>query len=254
MMIAITREVSRKIGDCELTHLSREPIDFRLACEQHRAYEKALEELGCDLHRLPEEIDLPDSVFVEDAAIVVDELAVITRPGAESRRAETISIADALAAYRELQFIEAPATLDGGDVLLIGKTLFVGLSSRSNQQVIEQLRSFLLPYGYEVRGVEVRRCLHLKSAVTQISDGLLLINPAFIDAEAFNGYEWIEVDESEPYAANALRIKDAIIYPANYPRTLTRLETRRLAIQVVDVSELIKAEGAVTCCSLVFSG
>ena len=251
-MIALTREVSPNIGNCELTHLHRAPIDLPLARQQHRAYEKALKELGCEVHCLPAEADFPDSVFVEDTAIVVDEVAIITRPGADSRRAETASIAQALAPFRDLRFIEPPATIDGGDVLRIGKNIFVGLSSRSNQSAIEQLQVYLEPFGYCVRGVTVSGCLHLKTAVTQVAEGTLLINRAFIEAALFDDLELIEVDAAEPYAANALLIGDTAIYPANYPHTLNRLEANRLKIKAVQVSEILKAEGAVTCCSLIF--
>ncbi|MGH8398310.1 MAG: arginine deiminase family protein, partial [Gammaproteobacteria bacterium] len=165
MLMAITRDVSARITECELTHLAREPIDLRRAQTQHRQYGELLEELGCKLLRLSTEPDLPDSVFVEDTAIVLDQLAVITRPGAESRRAEINSVADVLNRYRKLFHIESPGTLDGGDVLQVGKALYVGQSHRSNAQGIEQLRRILSPYGYSVVAVELHDCLHLKSAV-----------------------------------------------------------------------------------------
>lgn len=250
-MIAMTREVSPNIGACQLTHLKRESIDLRLARQQHQAYEEALKELGCEIRRLAAEADFPDSVFVEDAAIVLDELAIITRPGAPSRRGETATIAQALAAFRELRFIEAPATIDGGDVLQIGEALFVGLTSRSTQSAIDQLQNHLKPFGYRVQGVEVSGCLHLKSAVTQVAKNTLLINRSFVHPSAFAELKLIDVDESEPYGANALLIKDAILYPTNYPRTFKRIKERGIAITPVEVSELIKAEGAVTCCSLI---
>jgi dimethylargininase len=252
-MIALTREVSPNIVNCELTHLRREPINLQLAQRQHQAYEQALRELGCEIHQLAAEVDFPDSVFVEDTAIVFDEIAIITRPGADSRRGETSSIARALAPFRELRFIEAPATIDGGDVLCVGKNIFVGLSSRSNQAALEQLQVYLERFGYRVRGVQISGCLHLKSAVTQIAKDTLLINRAFIDARAFSELQLIDVDDSEPYAANALPIGDRIIYPSIYPYTLKRLEAQRLDVKLVEVSELIKAEGAVTCCSLIFN-
>jgi dimethylargininase len=252
-MIAITREVSPNLDNCELTHLRRVPIDLDLARAQHRNYEDALAELGCDVHRLPAEADFPDSVFVEDTAIVLDEIAIITRPGAPSRQGETASIASALAPFRKLHLIQAPATIDGGDVLQVGKHLFVGLSSRSNQAAIDQLQKVLEPFGYAVHGVAVSGCLHLKSAVSQVAKGTLLINRKLIDTEAFAGLKLIDVDEAEPYAANALLIHDTIIYPTHYPHTRKRLESQHISIWLVDLSELIKAEGAVTCCSLIFN-
>lgn len=153
MLIAITREVSPNIGQCELTHLDRQPIDLDLARSQHHQYEAALHELGCEVHSLSVEPDLPDSVFVEDVAIVVDEVAIITRPGAVSRRPEAESIARALSPFRQLCYIEAPGTIDGGDVLRIGKALYVGISSRSNRAAIDQMQDYLAPYGYTVKSV-----------------------------------------------------------------------------------------------------
>ena len=258
MHIALTRPVSASITSCELTHLDRQPIDLDLARAQHREYEKTLHALGCRVERLPEEPDLPDAVFVEDAAIVLDELALIARPGAPSRRPETRTVARALERYRRLATIEPPGTLDGGDVLRVGpdeasgKTLYVGLSQRSNPAAIEQMRAVLAPLGYRVRGVPVRGCLHLKSAVTQVAEKTLLINRDWVDGGLFGGVDLVDVDLSEPYAANALLIDGAVIYAAAYPRTRRRLEARGIAVHAVDVSELAKAEGAVTCCSLVF--
>ena len=251
-LIAITRQISPRFNECELTHLDRQPIDLDLARAQHHDYETALRELGCDVISLPPEPDLPDSVFVEDVALVFDEVAVITRPGADSRKPETESIARALSPYRALFTIEAPGTMDGGDVLRVGKTVYVGLSSRSNRSGVEQLQEFLAPYGYTVKGVEVTGCLHLKSAVTQVSEDTLLINPAWVDRAIFGEMRFIEVDDGEPSAANAVWIDDAVIYPSSFPRTQQRLEEAGLHLKIVDATEVAKAEGAVTCCSLIF--
>jgi dimethylargininase len=255
MLIAITREVSPGMQNCELTHLTRQPIEIELARRQHAAYEAALAKLGCQVQRLPAEPDLPDSVFVEDAAVIFPEIAIITRPGAASRRPETASVAQAVQPYRRLYHIEAPGTVDGGDVLCVKKAVYVGLSSRSNAAAVAQMQAFLAPYGYTVQGVDVKGFLHLKSAVTQIAEDLLLINPAWVEAAIFGNYQFVEVDPHEPYGANALWIDRGVIYPANFPKTRARIETtlenKSIRLQVVDVSELQKAEGAVTCCSLV---
>ena len=250
--IAITRGVSPAIEHCELVHQQRSAIDVALARRQHRLYEEALAGLGCRVEALPPDPELADSVFVEDAAIVLDEVAVITRPGAESRRPETAAIARALAPYRPLVSIEPPATLDGGDVLRIGRTLYVGLSGRSNQAAIDQLSRALAPFGYAVHGVAVQGCLHLKSAVTAVDDASVLVNPDWVDPEAFTGTRPIEIDPREPGAANVLRIGERVIYPASFPATRRRLASAGVDVVEVDVSELQKAEGAVTCCSLVF--
>ena len=254
-LVAITRAVSPQIGQCELTHLGRQAIDVEGAQAQHGQYEACLAGLGCELHRLPAEPDLPDSVFVEDTAVVLDQLAVITRPGAASRRPETESIAQALSPFRRLAFIRAPGTFDGGDLLRIGRVLYIGLSGRSNQAGIEQVRRLVEPFGYRVEGVPVAGCLHLKSAVTQVAEGALLINRDWVDGHAFgpdSDLKLIDVDAAEPYGANALLVGEAVVYPAAYPRTRRRLEAERIAVCAVDVSELAKAEGGVTCCSLIF--
>ena len=248
---AITRPVSESIVRCELTHLSRNPIDYARAVEQHEAYEAALATLGCEVVRVPAAHDLPDAVFVEDAALVLDELAVVTRPGAVSRRAEVEGVREVLGRYRPIVSIEAPGTLDGGDVLRLGRHIFVGRSSRSNEAGILQLRALVETHGYVVTAVEVSGCLHLKSAVTALASNTLLGNGAWLDRRVFGDVEWIDVDPAEPHAANALWIGDAVIYPREHARTAQRLEKRGVTVHRVDTSELAKAEGGVTCCSLI---
>lgn len=250
--VAVTRRISPAMQRCELTHLRRSPIDIDLAREQHRAYEQVLRKLGCRIESLPEAPELADSVFVEDTAIVLDELAIITRPGASSRRAETSAVAGALGRYRKLARIEAPGMLDGGDVLRVGRTLYVGTSSRSNRAAIEQLATLLMPVGYRVQPVEVRGCLHLKSAVTQVATDRLLINPRYADRDAFAGMQFIEVDETEPSGANAVWIGSDVIYSASHPRTADALRRLGIRVHTVEMSETEKAEGGVTCCSLLF--
>jgi dimethylargininase len=250
--IAMTRKLGAAIARCELTHLDRRPIDLARAVEQHSAYERTLAGLGCALLSLPEEPELPDSVFVEDTAVVLDELAVITRPGAASRRGETSSVARALAAYRPLATIAQPGTLDGGDVLHVGHRVLVGLSGRTNGEGIEQLRTLLSPHGFTVEAVQVTRCLHLKSAATQVAQDTVLLDPALIDPSPFAGFRRIEVDPGEPGAANALWVGEAVVYPAAFPRTASRLERAGIRVCRVEASEIAKAEGGVTCCSLIF--
>ena len=248
---AITRKVSPAIEKCELTHLAREPISFEVADQQHRAYVACLKSIGCDVVSLEAEAALPDSVFVEDAALVLDEVAVITRPGAVSRQAEVNTIRVALQPYRELIEIEAPATLDGGDIVRIDKTIYVGLSTRSNQAAVEQLGERLKDYRYTVKGIEVKDCLHLKSAVSIVAKDTLLLNPAWIDASLFPDMTIIETDPSEDFAANAVLIGDDIVYPEEFPKTAAKLRAHGLTLHTVLATELAKAEGAVTCCSLI---
>ena len=238
------------MAQCELTHLARVPIDVDVARRQHRAYEQALAEAGYTIERLPSGPDMPDAVFVEDVAVVFDELAIITRPGAESRRSETAAVAAALERYRPICRLHEPAMLDGGDVLQVGKRVFVGISTRTNAEAVAEMRRILSPHRYVVCEVPVRGCLHLKSAVTALSDDLLLINKEWTPAEAFSTFDLVEVAAEEPSAANALRLDDRIIFPTAFPRTAAQLERRGLRVVRVDASELAKAEGAVTCCSL----
>lgn len=252
MPVAITRSVSPSIGQCEITHITREPINYERANAQHRRYEMELVNLGCDIDRLPGSDALPDSVFVEDTAVVLDEVAVITRPGAESRRAEVQSVAAVLGTYRDLLYIEAPGTLDGGDVVRVGRRLFVGGGQRSNAEGIAQLRRLLRPFDYEVVAAQLKDCLHLKSAVTSLDEETLLLNPAWAERAQFGGLDIIEIDPGEPFAANALAVNSALIYPRAFVRTRERLEQRGYKVVPVELSELGKAEGAVTCCSLVF--
>lgn len=250
--IAITRGVSPAIVRCQLVHLERQPIDVAAAVRQHRRYEEALTSLGCRVQALPADPDLADSVFVEDVAIVLDEVAVITRPGAPTRRPEAGAVAQALVSYRPLVRVEPPGTLDGGDVLRIGRTLYVGLSGRTNQAAIDQLAAVLEPHHYQVRAVPVTGYLHLKSAVTAVGESTVLVDPRAVDARVFADTRSIEVDPGERGAANALRVGERVIYPASFPATRRRLESAGVEVEVVDVSELQKAEGAVTCCSLIF--
>jgi dimethylargininase len=250
--IAITRSISPRFNECELTHLDRTPIDLELARAQHHAYEQALKGLGVEVHSLPAEADFPDSVFVEDTALVLDEVAVLTRPGADSRKAEVDSIAEALTPYRKLVRIEAPGTVDGGDILRLGKNIYVGLTTRSNGSAIEQMQSALAPYGYTVSGVPVTGCLHLKSAVTQASEDTLVINPAWVDKSHFPGWKFVEVDSDESAAANIVLVPGGAIFPAHFPKTQKNLEEAGIRLTIVPATEVAKAEGAVTCCSLIF--
>jgi dimethylargininase len=251
--IALIREVSTSINLCELTHLNRQPINIDLARGQHLEYERQLLKLGLKVIRLSETPDLPDAVFVEDTAVVLDELAVITRPAAISRRKEIDTTATVLKYYRQLSIIEAPGHLEGGDVLKVDKHIYVGQSNRSNHEGIRQFKAIVSPYGYRVKAVPLSGCLHLKSAVTQIADDALLINSDWVDPALFAQYKVLEIDGSEPYAANALLVDEKVIYPLSYPKTSARIQRSGIRVINIDVSEFIKAEGAVTCCSILFN-
>jgi len=251
MLTAITRDVSASLGNCELSFVPRVDIDPELAHEQHESYRRALAEMGCRVIAMPAEDHLPDAVFVEDVAVVLDELAVLTRPGATSRQSEGASVASILIEYRPLRSIEAPGTLEGGDVMRVGRVIYVGQSARTNTSGIEQLANLVSGHGYTVQAVPMRGCLHLKSAVTLVADNTLLLNPDWVDRENFPGFRIIEVDPDEPHAANTLRVGTGVIHPSCFPRTQQRLAQAGIGVTTVDVSELQKAEGAVTCCSLI---
>lgn len=251
MTIAITREISPRFNECEITHIDRTPIDLPTAQTQHEAYMQALQELGCIVLELPAEPDLPDSVFVEDTAVILPDVAIITNPGADSRKPETESIARTLQTYRELVFITPPASVDGGDVLVLGKNIYVGMSTRSNRQAVDQMNNLLSKLGYTAHALEMHDCLHLKTAVTRVDDKTLLINRNWVGVEHFNGYDLIDVDPNEPFAANCLPVNGEIIFPVAFPKTAERLSAKGFKIKAVIVDELAKAEGAVTCCSLI---
>lgn len=244
-MIAITRDVSPAIADAELTHLERTPISYARAAEQHEQYRALLASLGCTVISIPGDAAYPDCVFIEDTAVVLDDIAVITRPGAESRRGEVDAIAPVVAKYRPLARIEAPGTIDGGDVLVLDDRIFVGRSSRTNDEGIDQLRTLTRR---EVIPVELHGALHLKTAITRVAKDTLLVNRDWLDLGAFAGWTFIDVDETEPFAANAVLIGDIVIFPTAF--TKTRAKLAHLDVRTVDADELAKAEGGVTCCSL----
>jgi dimethylargininase len=250
-MIAFIREVSPRLSQCELSFLTRAPIDAGRAQRQHARYATELRALGLDLEWLPPLPANADGVFVEDTAIVLPEVAVITRPGVESRRAEVESVAAALAAHRPLRRIVAPGCLEGGDVVHIGRNLYVGASGRTNAAGIGQLAAALAPFGYRVSGVPMRDCLHLKSAATFIGPDVLLVNPAWVDPKVFDVRRPVAVDEDEPFAANTLTVEGVTLMSAAFPRTAERLRKLGVATRALDVSELQKAEAALTCMSLI---
>jgi dimethylargininase len=252
MRTAITRAVSPAIVNCELTFVPRQPIDLAKARGQHQAYEQLLEKLGSRVISLPAEPALPDSMFVEDPALVLDELAVILPLGTKSRQPEAESLAKALSPFRKLAYITAPGMMEGGDVLRIDRTLFVGVTTRTNAEGIRQLSTIISPHHYKVVAVLVTRCLHLKSAVTFLGRNTLLANRAWFDPTPFASYNWIDVDPAEPHAANALALGSTVIFPASFNRTRAKIEAAGFHVTPLDISELQKAESGLTCSSLIF--
>jgi dimethylargininase len=255
MKRAFTRAVSPRLADCQLTHLPRVPIDAGRAAEQHAAYEQALADAGFDIIRLPDLPEHPDAVFVEDTAILLDDNAVITRPGATSRASEVASTLAGLREHFEVHQIDE-GHLDGGDVLRIGMRLYVGLSTRTDGAGVRSLRDTVRPLGFEVIGAELRNCLHLKTGATFAgSDGggtpVLLHHRPSVDAAQFAGVEALAVDDDEPDAANCVWAGERLILPTGNPKTAERLRGRGFRVVEVDVSELQKAESGVTCMSLI---
>lgn len=252
-MRAVVRTPSPAISRCALTFLQRIPIDFKRAVQQHATYVSALEAAGVDVRILPPEPDLPDAVFVEDTAIIADECAVLARPGIDSRRTEVDAIEAAVRAARPTVRIQPPGTIEGGDVLRVGRTFFVGQTARTNAEGTRQFREIVEPHGYEVIAIQPTGCLHLKSAVTYIGDATVLVNPDWIDAAAFGRWQCVPVAPEEPYGANALLTGDIVQVAASAPLTRRKLDALGFATNTIDTSEFEKAEAALTCLSLLFA-
>lgn len=252
MTKAIVHTVSPRISNCELTYIERVPVDFAVACQQHQSYCQLLESLGIEVTVLSGNEHFPDAVFIEDTALVFEELAVITRPGADSRRGETTLIEAELSKHRSIAKIMSPATLDGGDVIQVGSTVFVGQTARTNSAGITALQTVLAPFDYEVIPVKVDGCLHLKSAACDISPRSLLVNPKWVDLSPFSDFNVITIDENEPWAANAIHANGTVCLHAGFDRTIGLLRELEFRVAAVNVSEFQKAEGGLSCLSLRF--
>ena len=252
MLTAITRAVSSALANCELSFIPRKPINLEKARAEHHAYEELLAKLGARVITLKEEPDLPDSMFVEDPAIVLDEVAVTCTLGTETRRKEAPSLAGALGEFRKLAYVKLPGMLEGGDVLRIGKKIYVGVTRRSNPEGIRQLAVIVRAHGYDLTAVPVTGCLHLKSAVTFLGKNTLLANRGWFDWKRLQGFDWIDVDPAEPHAGNALAMGDSVIFPASFPKTLEAIKARGFKVLPLDIGELQKAESGLTCSSLIF--
>ena len=257
-VVAIVRHPAESLAlRCELTFLERMPIDFMALRRQHATYRDALASAGARVVALEAIEEAADSVFVEDAAVVLDELAILTRPGTESRRGEPDAITPALPTDRERARIVAPGWLEGGDVLRVGRRLYIGFGRRTNRDGVAQFAGLVRRYGYDVVPVEVTGCLHLKTACTALDEDTLLVNPAWLDIAPFAGFRLIATADDEPFAANALPIGDALIANAAFPRTLERVRAHaQIAgrrVVAADISEFGKAEAGLTCMSLIFA-
>ncbi len=252
-MLALTHVPSPDIQHCQLTHRARVPIDYDRAVRQHQEYGQALRDCGAEVVTLEVNRDFPDGCFIEDTAVVLDGVAVLASMGAESRRGEPAGVEPVLRRYREVRRIELPALLDGGDVLRVGRTLLVGLSSRTDRAGAAALEAIVRRYGYEVVPVPVRGCLHFKSACTALPDGRLLLNPDWLDGAALQGFRWVRVPDEEPDAANVALVGDRVCMAAGHPRTAERVRELGFEVRTIDLSEFAKAEGCVTCLSLLLA-
>jgi dimethylargininase len=251
-MLAITHLPSPKLDDGQRTHIAREPIDYDLALGQHAAYCRMLRECGSDVITLDVNRAMPDSTFIEDTAIVLDEVAILASMGTSARRSEPAGIELELRKYRKLQRIALPATIEGGDVLRLGRTLLVGLSARTNRAGVQAIDDIVRHYGYRVVPVPIRQCLHLKTACTALPDGSLLINPAWLDLEPLNEFETISIPKDEPWGANTLPINATVCIAAASVQTAQLIRRHGFELRSIALSEFAKAEGCVTCLSLVF--
>lgn len=252
MPTALMRGVSSSINRCELTYLGRECIRVAEATRQHLAYKEALEQSNVEVIDLPEMHDLPDAVFVQDNATVLDEVAVVSRMGRSVRQPEVPSVASRLAQYRPLAFLRPPAALEGGDVIRVGRTLYVGLSGRTNLHGVNQLRQITEPFGYRVEPVEVKGCLHLTTACSFVGRNVILANTDWVDVGRFEGVEVVGVPPAEPFAGNTVLVGDTVILPSSAPQTYSLLEGRGYKLRAVDISEFHKAEGGLSCLSIIF--
>jgi dimethylargininase len=255
-LVALVREPSASLGECELSWIERAPIDLTKARGQHAAYCEALRAAGADVRVLPALDHLPDASFVEDTAVVVDEVAIVGSLGVQSRAAEAEAIVEELEAYLPVRRLDHPgATLEGGDILRIGRTVYVGRSDRTNDAGAEALRHMLEPLGYRLRGVQVDGCLHLKTACTSAGEGIVVFNPSWVSGRPFeqDGLAVVPVASSEPWAANVLRVADTLLVPAGTPATARRLREAGLEPVEVEIREFQKAEAGLTCLSLLVS-
>jgi dimethylargininase len=251
MLTAITRSPGAELARCELTHLPRVPIDFDRALAQHQAYRAVLRSAGVRVIELPADPALPDGVFVEDPAVVLDEIAVITAP-TPSRRGEGAAVEAALRPFRPLVRLPAEAHLEGGDVLRVGRTLFVGLSARTTAAGVRALDGVVRSHGYTSVPVRVAGCLHLKTACCAVDNETVLVNRAWVDAPSLFGVRRVDVPAGEPFGANVLRLPGFVLVSAAFPATAEVVSRLGHRVVTVDVSEFHKAESGLTCMSLLF--
>lgn len=248
---AITRTPSAELSR-GLTTANLGPPEYGKALSQHEQYVELLTRLGLKVEVLAPAEEFPDAHFVEDTAVVFPELALITRPGAPSRQGEAELMAAVLANYRKVVHIDPPGTLDGGDVLTIGRNVFVGLTDRTDRAGFNQLSKILTPLNYNCQAIPVSAGLHLKSSVNYIGNDTILVTSELAGNRAWEAYHKIIVDPQEQYAANTLWVNDNLLVPARFPRTTAKIKTLGLPVHELEITEMQKMDGGLTCLSLRF--
>lgn len=252
MLTVVTHQPSPALQECELTFLESEKIDYERALIQHQEYCQMLNKCGARVIKLTDNLALPDSVFVEDPIIVFDEIAVLTSMGVESRRPESAALERFFRPYRKIERITLPAKIEGGDVLKVGRSIYVGESPRTNRLGIQALADIIEPLGYEVFPVKVSGCLHLKTGCTALDDKTVLINSEWIDHQAFSRFTRIKTLSEEPFGANVLTLNGSICMNGAFPKTLELVASLGYSVAAVDISEFVKAEAGLTCMCIPF--
>ncbi|MBC7506041.1 MAG: dimethylargininase [Sandarakinorhabdus sp.] len=250
MLHALTR-LPGPLNRAELTHIARVAVDMAAADAQHAAYCAALTAAGANVRVLPALDGFPDCCFVEDTAVILRELVIRTRPGAASRRGEVAAIAAHLPADRPHVTVSAPGSIDGGDVMVVGRDIYIGLTRRSNAAAVAQVTAAVAPHGYRVTAVPLARALHLKTAVSALADDLVLVNTDWLDPKIFGGRRHIASAPGEPFAGNSLTVGGTVFHAAG-ARTLERMRAAGFDARFLDISEFAKAEAGLTCLSLVY--
>lgn len=251
---AIVRGIPNTFQDCVTLSLSHNTpkINVELARQQHATYCNTLEQLGLKLISIEADDALPDCCFTEDTAIVFGDLAIINYPGTSSRVAETVEMEKTLARLKRIYHLSPPATLDGGDVLKIDKKIFIGNSSRTNEEGIKQVAVIINPKGFEVIGVKIWNTLHLKSVCTYLGNGCIILAEGYLDDNIFSQYDKIIVPREEEYCANCLVVNGKVLIPKGFPKTKTLIEAKGFSVIELETSEAKKADGALTCSSIIF--
>lgn len=249
---AIVRNIPNSFQQCITGFSGKFPIDVTLAQQQHEHYCHTLVDLGLKLVRIEADDYLPDCCFTEDTAIVTDGLGIISFPGTESRHAEIIEMEKALTTYKKIQHIAAPATIEGGDVLKIGKKLFIGHSARTNEEGIKQVAGLVNELGYEVIPVKIHNTLHLKTVCTYLGNNCIIYADGHFDENIFSEYDKIIVPVTESYCANTLAVNGKVLIPKGFPLTRSLIGNKGYSIIELDMSEIEKADGALTCLSVIF--